>query len=97
MKRDWFSLLLRDFEVIGVELNEREITSTPKSEYKMKRKKLVEKAAFEYMIREQKGLSKIKDINYDSLKIQDYLTSPNFNPKERNLYIHLGQEHTQPE
>ena len=55
----------------------------------MKIKKFVAKAAFEYMIMEQKGLSKIKDINYDSLKIQDYLTSPNFNPKERNLLYSL--------
>ena len=89
LKGDWFSLLLKDFEFIGVELNESEIQSTPKSEYKIKIKKLVEKAAFEYMIKEQKGLSKIKDINYDSLKIQDYLTSPNFNPKERNLLYSL--------
>ena len=37
------------------------------------------------MIREQQGLSKIKDIIYDSLKIQDYLTSQNVNPKEMNL------------
>ena len=41
------------------------------------------------MVREQKGLSKIKDIKYDCLKIQDYLISSNFNPKERNLLYAL--------
>ena len=49
MKGDWFSILLKDFEFIGVELNESEIVSTPKSEYKIKIKILVGKAAFEYM------------------------------------------------
>ena len=89
LKGDWFSLRLKDFEFIGVELDEREISSTPKSEYKTRIKNLVKKAAFDYMSKEKRGLSKIKDIRYDSLKIQDYLISPDFNPKERNLLYAL--------
>ena len=41
------------------------------------------------MRKEQKGLEKIKDIRYDSLKTQDYLKSQDFNPKERNLLYSL--------
>ena len=89
LKGDWFSILQKDFEFIGVQMNEIEIASTPKSEYKIKIKNLVGKAAFEYMCKEQKGLSKIKDIKYECGKIQEYLKSPNFNQKERNLLYAL--------
>ena len=89
LKGDWFSLLQKDLEFIGVELDDKEIASTSKSEYKQKIKNLVIKAAFDYMRKEQKGLAKIKDIRYDSLKTQDYLKSQDFNPKERNLLYSL--------
>lgn len=36
LKGDWFSILKKDFEFIGIELNERDIANTPKSEYKIK-------------------------------------------------------------
>ena len=86
MKGDWFSLLKKDFEFIGIELNEIDIARTPKSEYKIKNKlKLVEKAAFNYMIKEKNGLS----------KIQDYLKSEKFSPKERNLlYAPRSRSHS---
>ena len=41
------------------------------------------------MCKEQKSLSKIKDIKYECVKIQEYLKSPNFNQKERNLLYAL--------
>ena len=41
------------------------------------------------MIKEKNGLSKIKNIKYESLKIQDYLKSEKFGPKERNLLYAL--------
>ena len=89
LKGDWFPILTKDFEFIGIELNERYIANTPKSEYKIKIRKLVEKAAFDYMIKEKNGLSKFKDIKYESLKIQDYLKSEKFSPNEKNLLYAL--------
>ena len=89
LKGDWFNILKKDFEFIGIELNETDIINTPKSEYRIKIKKLVEKAAFDFMIKEKNGLSKIKNIKYESLKIQDYLKSEKFGPKERNLLYAL--------
>ena len=41
------------------------------------------------MIKEKNGLSKIKDITYESLKIQDYLKSEKFSQNERNLLYAL--------
>ena len=78
LKGDWFELLKQDFKLIGVEIDEKYIASTPKNEYKIKIKKLVEKAAFEYMIKVKNGLSKIVHIKYDTLKTQEYLKSKNF-------------------
>lgn len=89
LKGDWYELLKKDFEFIGEKIDEKMIASIPKSEYKARIKKLVEKAAFKYMITLKNGLSKIRDVRYDTLKIQEYLKSEIFNPKERNLLYSL--------
>ena len=70
MKGDWFELIKQDFKFIGEELNEQDIASTPKKICKVKIKKLVETAAFEYMIKVKNGLSKTVDIKYDTLRTQ---------------------------
>ena len=55
-----------------------------KNDYKMKHLKLFIKAEFEYMSKEQNGLSENKGINNESLKIQDFLRSQKFNQNEIN-------------
>ena len=52
LKGDWFELLQK------VEMNEKEITKTPKIEYKKQIKKSVEKAALQYMLNEKMGYLK---------------------------------------
>ena len=54
LKGDWFELLKKDFKFIGLEINEKEIAKTPKIEYKKQIKKLVEKAALQYMLNVKK-------------------------------------------
>ena len=44
MKGYWFELLKQDFKFIGLEIDEQNSASTPKNEYKIKIKKLVEKS-----------------------------------------------------
>ena len=61
-----------------------EMANKPKNDYKMKILKLFIKAAFVYMSKEQNGLSENKVINYESLKIQDFLRSQKFNPNKIN-------------
>ena len=46
VKGDWYKLIEADFKVLEIELNEDEIFSTPKNEYKVKIKDLITKAAF---------------------------------------------------
>ena len=41
LKGDWYELLKKDFEFIGEEIDEKNIASIPKSEYKARIKKLV--------------------------------------------------------
>ena len=50
LKGDWFQLIEKDFSFLSIELNENDIKSTNKCDYKKKIKKLIMKAAFiEYM------------------------------------------------
>ena len=60
MKGDWFELLKRDFKFIGLEMDEKDIAMTPKNEYKIKIKKLVEQGAFEFMIKLKMDFQKLK-------------------------------------
>jgi hypothetical protein len=89
LKGDWYGLLKKDFEFIGEEIDDRKIASIPKSEYRVRIRRLVENAAFRFMISQKNGLPKIRDIKYDKLKTQDYLKSVEFSPKERNLLYSL--------
>ena len=47
------------------------------------------------MIKEKNGVSKIKNIKYESLKIQDYLKSEKIGPKEWNM-LHALRSRSHP-
>ena len=51
MKGDWYNLLMKDFQFIGIDMDEDEISRTSKEEYKKKIKLLLQKAAFEYSMK----------------------------------------------
>ena len=86
---DWYSLLIEDFKFIGIEINEEEIQKTSKVEYKKKIKKLVHIAAFKEMNKIKLGMKKVKDVEYQSLEVQRYLTNPDFSTETRNLLYSL--------
>ena len=52
-------------------------------------KKKIQKAAFEYLKNLRQGHSKVKDIMYDVLETQPYLTSPIFSDEETELLYSL--------
>ena len=89
LKGDWFQLLQNDFKFIGIEMNEEDIQSMSKANYKKKIKYLVQKAAFNYFIEEKSKHSKLKNLEYTSLQIQPYLTSKSINNKEAELLYNL--------
>jgi hypothetical protein len=84
-KGDWIELLFKDFAFIGIDMNEDEIRSTPKSEYKKKIKVLVKKAAFKYFMELKLTHRKLDFVNYDKLQIQPYLVNSNLNNNEKSL------------
>jgi hypothetical protein len=88
-KGDWFELVRNDFKFIGIEIIESEIRGIPKNVYKAKINKLIEKAAFEYMIKIKEGLTKLNKVKYNSLSLQGYLKSKLFSNKEINLLYAL--------
>ena len=55
VKGDWYNLLLKDFEFIEKDLDENEIASTSKEEYKKKMKLLVQKAALKFFMKLKEG------------------------------------------
>ena len=89
LKGDWFQLLQKDFQFIGIEMNEDDIQSMSKAVYKNKIKHLVQKAAFSYFMEQKSKHSKLANLNYTSLQIQPYLTSKYINNKEAELLYNL--------
>ena len=53
-------------------MDEKEIASTPKSLYKEKIKKLIDKSVFEYLINQKRNHTKLNDVTYSNFKIQPY-------------------------
>ena len=88
-KGDWYQLLKKDFEFIGIEINEDDIRLTPKNAYKKKIKQLVQKAAFNYFMNLKSKHSKLNNLSYKNLQIQPYLTSSRINNEESQLLYNL--------
>ena len=72
-----------------MEINEDEISATPKSEYKKLVKKLMNKAVFQYFLNINKSFSKINDATYTKFQIQPYLSTIEINNKEKDLLFNL--------
>ena len=59
-KGDWFQFLKEDFTFIEEVMDENKIKSYSKEEYKSIVKKLVRRAAFQYLFKEKKIILKLK-------------------------------------
>ena len=85
IKGDWIDLLEKDFAFIGLDINEEEIRSIPRREYKLKIKALVKKAAFGYFLEIKLSHRKLDLVHYERLQIQPYLVNSKLNNKEKSL------------
>ena len=54
LKGDWLSSISSDFEFLKIQIDEKEIASTPKSIYDKKIKDLMNEAVFDYLVNEKK-------------------------------------------
>ena len=79
VKGDWVTTLSKDFEFINQKQNDEEVIKRGKSEYFSHIKSKVEHAAFNlYMNHININKKKMKNITYEHLELQSYMTHQNF-------------------
>ena len=86
---DFSELIKDDMISISLKMTETEISKLRKQKFKDIVKKKVRNAAFEYLNSMKQKHSKMRNIEYDSLKLQPFLDSPIFNLETRNLLFRL--------
>ena len=85
-KGDWYRLLENDFKFIGEQIDEKEIKSFKKEEYKKVIKNKVKEAAFkEYLKEKETHKKKLEHVKYENLGLQAYLTNKQLTRREINL------------
>ena len=82
---DFAILVKQDFQTIGMPLDPALIQNSTKQEFKKWVKDKIYSAAFKYLTTIQMGHSKVKNIRYEKLSTQPYLTSKLFDNRETKL------------
>ena len=90
---DFFCQVLKDFDVIGEKLDEKEVTKKSKISHKNNIKQKIKTAAFHFLLEKKLNHSKIKDIQYSKLETQSYMTSPLFTNSEVSLLFALRSKY----
>ena len=75
---DFIELVRKDMEVIGQDFNEEYIKSESKSQFKSHIKKKIREAALKELKLIQNTHTKVRDIKYETFKVQPYLNSHMF-------------------
>ena len=76
-KKDWMKSIEEDMKYLEIETwNEEKIKSFSKQKFMNIIKEINKQKTFQYLINKKETHSKVKELKYDELKIQDYL-SPN--------------------
>ena len=88
-KNDWYESLQKDYQFIGLNITDEEITVFSRLDYKKKIKNLIQKAAFDYFLKEKLKHSKLNGVTYSDFKLQPYLIDSQFSKEERNLLTSL--------
>ena len=88
-KHDWFLTITNDKTKIGLNLNDQQIKSMSKIKYKKILKSKIRANAFNELNKVKESHSKVKNIKYKSLKIQNYLVDEHFTQKEKHLLFKL--------
>ena len=76
-KGDWFSTVMDDSEELKLNTTIDDLQKLKKTQIKNRVKDAIKKEAFNYLCKEkdEKQKSKLKDLNYEKLQIQKYLTT----------------------
>ena len=89
LKGDFYNLVKEDFKNIDEDFDESSIINTSTKAYKSKIKRKTRIAAFAFLQTRQNTHSKIRDISYNALETQKYITSPMFSDSEVSLLFAL--------
>ena len=74
---DWVTLVDKDKQLLDIKIGDDEAEKMSKYKFKKYIKKVISEKAFEYLIKIKKTHSKLSDINYTKLNMQNYLKSNN--------------------
>ena len=77
VKNDWTVTCLENLKELGIEKNLDEIRSMSKQKFKTVVKEKISQKAFTFLLEEKSKLSKVKDLQYERLKIQTYMMPSN--------------------
>ena len=71
-KGDWSEQVKSDISEIGLKLTIEEISILSKESFPTKLKKAINVAAFKWLMKEKENMSKLKDLYYEKLEMQNY-------------------------
>ena len=90
VKDDWYELIKSDLKEAQLEhYNEEEIKSMKKPTWKKIVKTAIKHLAFEYLKKEAKDKSKMKNLNYSEFDMQSYLKSQEISKSNKMLLFKL--------
>ena len=89
LEGDFANLVKTDVQVMEILFHISFVETTSMDFFNSFIRKKIQKAALEYLKNVQQGHSKVKDIMYDVLEIQPYLTFPIFSDEETKLLYSL--------
>ena len=88
-KGDWSIQVAKDLEEVDLTLSLDEIKDLSVESFRAKVRKSINVAAFKWLLNQKKDKSKVMDIEYKSLKIQEYLVSSNLVTREKKFLFQL--------
>ena len=93
LKGDWYRMVLSDFDFIEEEIDEEVIKSTPKEDYRKLINSKIKAATYKYYMKlKENSKKKLKNLNYEEITIQPYLTKEYFSFEEKKLLFSLRSQ-----
>ena len=89
VKGDWVNLIEDDLDCLSINLKENEIQKMNKNKFKKYVKGKVKSRALKYLNQIKEKHSKVKDIKYNKLEIQQYMTDSRFTSNNIELLFKL--------
>ena len=89
VRGDWSEQITSDIEEINLQLTLEEIKGLPQESFRSKLKRAIDTAAFKWLMEEKKSKSKLKKLNFENLKMQNYLGSNELETLEKKLLFQI--------